>query len=172
MPRYAAFLRGISPSNAKMPDLKRCFEDAGFANVQTVLASGNVVFETRASSEAALERKAEAAMLRELGRTFYTIVRKTDDLRRLLESDPFAALALPPAAKRVVSFLREERASKLVLPFEYDGARVATMIGREVFTYYVPGKEPGGFMRLIEKAVGKEVTTRTWETVKKVESRK
>ena len=26
MPRYAAFLRGISPMNARMPDLKRAFE--------------------------------------------------------------------------------------------------------------------------------------------------
>jgi len=30
MRRYAAFLRGVSPMNAKMPELKRCFEAAGF----------------------------------------------------------------------------------------------------------------------------------------------
>lgn len=168
MARYAAFLRGVSPSNAKMPDLKRCFEQAGFTNVQTVLSSGNVVFEARASSEAALERRAEAAMQRGLGRTFYPIVRRTDDLRALLKTNPFAAFALSPEAKRIVSFLREPRAPKLALPFESDGAQVASMIGREVFTFYVPGKEPGGFMRLIEKAFGKEVTTRTWETVRKV----
>jgi hypothetical protein len=40
--------------------------------------------------------------------------------------------------------------------------------GREVFTAYVPGGRGGDFMTLIEKTFGKEVTTRTWETVIKV----
>jgi uncharacterized protein (DUF1697 family) len=60
MPRYVAFLRGVSPVNAKMTDLKRCFEEAGFTHVRTVLSSGNVVFDSRSSSEAVLERRAEA----------------------------------------------------------------------------------------------------------------
>ena len=41
---YAAFLRGVSPMNVKMPDLKLAFEAAGFEDVRTVLSSGNVVF--------------------------------------------------------------------------------------------------------------------------------
>ena len=40
--------------NAKMPELKRAFENAGFTNVKTVLASGNVVFDARAASDLAL----------------------------------------------------------------------------------------------------------------------
>jgi hypothetical protein len=62
MPRYAAFLRGVSPMNARMPALKACFEAAGFSNVRTLLSSGNVVFDARSSSPAALERRAEKAM--------------------------------------------------------------------------------------------------------------
>src|SRR5205814_5296576 len=85
MPRYVAFLRGVSPMNAKMPELKRCFESAGFADVKTLLSSGNVVFSARAAAEAALERKAEAAMAKRIGRAFYTIVRPTTVLRRMLE---------------------------------------------------------------------------------------
>ena len=69
MPRYAALLRGVSPMNAKMPELKRAFENAGFDEVRTVLGSGNVVFNARAASDAALQRKAEAAMQEHLGRT-------------------------------------------------------------------------------------------------------
>lgn len=42
--RYAALLRGVSPMNARMPALKAAFEAAGFTDVRTVLASGNVVF--------------------------------------------------------------------------------------------------------------------------------
>ena len=47
MPRYAAFLRGVSPMNAKMPDLKAAFEAAGFTDVKTLLSSGNLVFTAR-----------------------------------------------------------------------------------------------------------------------------
>jgi uncharacterized protein (DUF1697 family) len=51
MPRYVAFLRGVSPMNAKMAELKRCFEGAGYTDVKTVLSSGNVVFDVRAKSK-------------------------------------------------------------------------------------------------------------------------
>jgi uncharacterized protein (DUF1697 family) len=75
MPRYVAFLRGVNPMNAKMPELKRCFESAGFSDVKTVLSSGNVVFTSSIRSAARIERKAEAAMAKCLKRAFYTIVR-------------------------------------------------------------------------------------------------
>ena len=55
-----------------MPELKRCFEDAGFRDVRTLLSSGNVVFDARQASEAALERGAEAAMAERL-RTWDTV---------------------------------------------------------------------------------------------------
>src|SRR5262245_35631712 len=116
MPRYVAFLRGVSPTNASMPELKRCFEKAGFGNVKTVLASGNVVFDARAAADASIERKAEASMAGALGRSFYTIVRPLDTLRALLEADPYARFALPTNAKRVVSFVREPITQKLALP--------------------------------------------------------
>lgn len=75
MTQYAAFLRGVMPTNAKMPQLREAFEAAGFGNVRTLLSSGNVVFSTRAASAAALERRAEAAMQKRLGRSFMTIWR-------------------------------------------------------------------------------------------------
>jgi uncharacterized protein (DUF1697 family) len=167
MPRYVAFLRGVSPLNAKMPELKRCFEAAGFTDVKTVLSSGNVAFDARAAAESTLERKAEAAMARRLGRSFYTIVRPADALRALLEADPYAAFRLPKNAKRVVTFLRERHKSKLSLPLEVDGARILAMNGREVFTAYVPSPRGPVFMTLIEKTFGRNVTTRTWDTVRK-----
>src|ERR1700737_4190075 len=113
MTRYAAFLRGVSPMNAKMPDLKQAFEAAGFTDVRTLLSSGNVVFTAPAASEATLQRKAEAAMIRRLGRTFLTIVRPVDALREMLVSDPYQVFRLPPDAKRIITFLRERPASKL-----------------------------------------------------------
>ncbi|MDB5871584.1 MAG: hypothetical protein JWQ07_1026 [Ramlibacter sp.] len=167
MPRYVAFLRGVSPLNAKMPQLKKCFEAAGFTDVKTVLGSGNVVFDSRATSEGAVERKAEALMEEHLGRTFYTIVRRADTLRELLAADPYAKFDLPANAKRVVTFLREPPAARLKLPLQLEQARILALNGREIFTAYLP--QPGNpvFMALIEKTFGKDITTRTWDTVRK-----
>jgi uncharacterized protein (DUF1697 family) len=154
--------------NAKMPELKRAFESAGFTDVRTVLASGNVVFSAPAAPEARLESAAEAAMTKHLGRTFLTIVRSVEVLRRLLDSDPYAAFRLKPGSKRVVTFLRGRPATKMVLPVELHGARILHREGGEVFSAYVPSPRGPVFMTLIEKTFGKDVTTRTWETIVKV----
>jgi uncharacterized protein (DUF1697 family) len=168
MPRYAALLRGVSPLNATMPELKASFEEAGFTDVRTVLSSGNVVFTATRAAESSLERKAEAAISKRLGHHFLTIVRPIDALRQLLESDPYKAFRLPPGSKRVVTFLRNEPKSKLALPIELDGARILCVEERAVFTAYVPNPKGAVFMTLIEKTFGKDVTTRTWETVAKI----
>jgi uncharacterized protein (DUF1697 family) len=166
---YAALLRGVSPSNAKMPALKRCFEHAGLGEVKTVLSSGNVVFTARrAQSEEVLVRKIEAAMAEALDRRFATIVRPIAALRGLLDRDPFQAFRLAAGAKRVVTFLREAPRGQVVLPSALDGAQILGLEGREVLSAYVPGPKGPMFMTMIEKAFGKDVTTRTWETVGKI----
>jgi uncharacterized protein (DUF1697 family) len=165
---YAAFLRGVSPTNAKMSALKACFEEAGFGDVKTVLGSGNVVFSVREQADAALERRIEAAIHESLGRSFLTIVRPIDELRRLLASDPFAAFRLPRGAKRVVTFLRDAPRTKPRLPVAVDGARILMLRGREAFTVYVASPRGPVFMTLIDKTFGEAVTTRTWDTVAKV----
>ena len=167
MPRYVAFLRGVSPMNAKMPELKRCFEEAGFGDVRTVLSSGNVVFDARAGSGPALARRIVEAMKERLGRTFHTIVRSTKALDARIAADPYAAFRVPANAKRVVTFLREPVTAPVALPAESEGVRILAVDELDVFTVYVP--QPGNpvFMRLIEKTFGANVTTRTWDTVKK-----
>ena len=149
MPRYLAFLRGVSPMNARMPELKRCFEAAGFTGVRTVLSSGNVAFDARAASEAALERRIETAMAEHLDRRFHTIARAADTLRELIEADPYADFVLPANAKRVVTFLRVPHAANLPLPIEFDGARILAVHGREIFSAYVPSPRGPVFMTLI-----------------------
>jgi uncharacterized protein (DUF1697 family) len=166
--RYAAFLRGVMPTNAKMPELKRCFEAIGFTDVKTVLASGNVVFTARAEAEAALQRKIEDGMDQHLGRRFLTIVRSLDTLRAIVDADPYADFKLAPNAKRIVTFLREAPASKLRLPIEHDGARLLCAKDGDVFGAYVPSPRGPVFMTLIGKQLGEGTTTRTWDTVKKV----
>ena len=78
--RYLAFLRGVTPQNAKMADLKRCFESAGFGEVRTVLASGNVVFSSRLTSLSEIQDLAEHAMAVGMGRAFGTVVRSAQSV--------------------------------------------------------------------------------------------
>lgn len=153
--------------NLTMSDLKKCCEAAGFTEVKTVLSSGNVAFNSRSASPAAIEAKAEAAMETVLGRRFHTIVRATSSLQVLIESDPYQSHDLPAEAKRVVTFLREPRKAKLSLPIELDGATILKIKGGEIFSAYIPNLHSPVFMTLIEKTFGKEVTTRTWGTLQK-----
>jgi len=166
--RYAALLRGVMPTNAKMPELKKAFELAGFTDVVTVLGSGNVVFNATVVAEATLEKKAEAAMQKHLGRSFSTIVRSIDTLEKMLASDPYAKFRLKPGSKRVVTFFRTRPKGKIALPEEIEGARIFAATRSEAFSAYVPGATSPVFMVLIEKTFGKDVTTRTWETVEKI----
>jgi len=168
--RYAAMLRGVMPTNCRMPELKAAFEAAGFQDVKTVISSGNVVFGTRAASEAAIQAKAEAAMEKRLGRTFLTIVRPIAELRELIEANPWKDFRVPENGKRNVTFLREAPAATVKLPVRAGNAAILARKGREVFSYYVPDGMVAGpdFMAMIEKTFGKAVTTRTWETVMKL----
>lgn len=167
MPRYVAFLRGVSPMNAKMPELKHCFEEAGFTAVRTVLSSGNVVFDSGSSSHASLERRAEQAMERSLGKGFATIVRPVKSLQSWLASEPFAEFALPPQSKCVVTFLRRAPELAPTLPIARDGARILKVHGSEVLSAYVPSDKGPVFMQLLERTFGKDITTRTLDTVRK-----
>jgi uncharacterized protein (DUF1697 family) len=166
--RYAAFLRGVSPMNAKMPDLKKAFESAGFEDVLTVASSGNVVFNASSSSEAKLERAAEAAMKKRLGASFATFVRSVEDLTEMIESEPYARFDVARNAKRIMTFLRQPPEKKPKLPIELDGARILSLKGREVFSAYIPGPRGPVFMTLLERTFGKDITTRTWDAVGKI----
>jgi len=153
--------------NAKMSDLKRCFESAGFVDVKTILSSGNIAFTIHDMPEAELQKKVEHAMKTDNGKTFITIVRRTDILKRIIDSDPFTAYQGQAKAKRVVTFLRGVPKSRVTLPFESEGVRILSLRNKELFTDYVPNGRGPVFMTLIEKMFGTNVTTRTWDTVKK-----
>lgn len=168
MPKYAALLRGVMPTNCRMADLKKALESAGFTDVKTVISSGNAVFSTRKASETTITKKCEAAMQKVMGRTFMTIVRSIDDLQALLDRDYFATQKLPPNAKRNVTFIAKQPTTKPKLPVDMRGARICGVEGDVAYTYYVPGLADPSFMTAIEKTFGKSVTTRTWETVGRI----
>ena len=167
MPRYVAFLRGVSPMNARMPELKKCFETGRFSDVRTLLSSGNVVFNARSSIAPPLERRAEKAMQSELGHSFATIVRSAEYLQILVQSEPFAEFILPSAAKRIITFLRRPAEPNLRLPIEKGGASILAFTGSEVLSAYLPSPKGPVFMSLLERTFGTDITTRTLDTVRK-----
>lgn len=67
-----------------MPELRACFESAGFTNVRTVLSSGNVAFDSPLANPADIESRAEASMGKTLGQAFYTVVRSSVETARTL----------------------------------------------------------------------------------------
>jgi len=168
MTRYAALLRGVSPMNAKMPELVRAFESAGFSDVKTILASGNVNFTSRASTNAKLQDKAQAAMQKQLGKSFLTIVRELPELAEILASDPYSGFMLPAKSKRVITFLREPPDKALKLPIRLGEACIYSVAGGAAFSAYVASDEGPVFMKLIERTFGKDVSTRTWDSVTKI----
>lgn len=167
MERYVALLRGVSPMNCKMSDLKKCFEAAGFMDVKTVLSSGNVAFSTKPEIVSILEKRAEAAMAKHLDRTFKTIVRPSAFLQSLIETDPFVAFELPANTKRIVTFLRQPYEGCVKLPIQRDQASILKLERTEVYSAYVPNEKGPIFMALLERTFGAEITTRTLDTVRK-----
>ena len=110
MPRRIAFLRAINVGGhvVKMDQLRKLFTSFGVENVETFIASGNVIFETNMTSTAKAEDQIEAGLLSELGYEVVTIVRTLKELAEIVAHRPFALdvsvvgfLKRPPAAAAV-----------------------------------------------------------------------
>lgn len=91
MTRFVAFLRAINVGGhvVKMDRLRELFEALGFANVETYIASGNVVFDSAARSGAGLEAKIAKRLEAALGYEVATFVRTTAELAEVARHEPF-----------------------------------------------------------------------------------
>ncbi len=85
MPRYVALLRSINVGGhvVKMERLRALFAELGLAKVETLIASGNVIFETRAKNAGALEDKIEKHLCAALGYEVTTFVRSANELAKI-----------------------------------------------------------------------------------------
>jgi uncharacterized protein (DUF1697 family) len=88
--KYAAFLRGVNVGgvNLKMADVVTALADAGFANVRTILASGNVLLESSAGV-AAVRKKAEATLRERFGYDAWVLTYDIDTVRGVVDAYPF-----------------------------------------------------------------------------------
>ena len=90
MTEYAAFLRGVNVGgvNLKMAEVATALADAGFANVRTILASGNVLLESSAGV-AAVRKKAEATLRETFGYDAWVLAYDIDTVRAVVDAYPF-----------------------------------------------------------------------------------
>ena len=96
MTRHAAFLRGVNLGRrtVKSAELKAAFEAMGLADVKTLLASGNVLFD--APSARGLKAKIEAGLKAAFGFEVGTVLRSLDELEAAIELAISAAPDLEP----------------------------------------------------------------------------
>lgn len=91
MPTYVALLRAVNVGGTgKLPmsELRAMCERAGFANVRTYIASGNVVF-TSTLGASRVKQQLEAALEAFAGRRVPVLVRTAAEIREVLERNPF-----------------------------------------------------------------------------------
>ncbi len=95
MTRYVAFLRAINVGGhtVKMERLRSLFEAMSFANVDTFIASGNVLFDSGARKTEPIERRIEQQLRQALGYEVATFVRALPDLAALVDAHPFGDFA-------------------------------------------------------------------------------
>ena len=135
MPNTVAFLRAINVGVhvVRMADLKRVFETLGLADVETFIASGNVVFQSNVKNHAALEMKIERALEQALGYAVPTFLRSCDDLAAIAATTPFAAAEHAGAQAFVVGLLKT--------PLPADQAARVRAFNSEMDAFHVRGRE-------------------------------
>ncbi|MDO8754830.1 MAG: DUF1697 domain-containing protein, partial [Anaerolineales bacterium] len=82
MSKHIAFLRAINVGghNVKMGHLRQLIESLGFSNVETFIASGNVIFEATAGNTKNLKKKIETCLHEALGYEVATFIRTDAEL--------------------------------------------------------------------------------------------
>jgi uncharacterized protein (DUF1697 family) len=173
MSLYVAFLRGMNLGNRRLknPELRAEFEALGLAEVSTFRASGNVVFESEESGEAALAGTIESGLGEALGYEVPVFLRSGAEVVAIAAQEPFEAKAVEASkGKLQVTFLAEKpsaKARKAALAHATDEDRLA-LIGREL--YWLPSggiSESDLDIKAIEAALGPG-TTRTMGTVAQI----
>jgi uncharacterized protein (DUF1697 family) len=90
--RYVALFGSINVggNRLKMVDLRSAFEAEGFSNVETVVASGNVLFDHDARPTRGLEEKLGLMVDDRFDMTSAVLVRDRDELASAISDNPFA----------------------------------------------------------------------------------
>ena len=174
MPKFIAFLRAINVGGhiVKMDQLRELFAAMGFANVETFIASGNVIFESKSKDTNALQLQIENHLLKAVGYEVATYVRTVDELARVAKYQPFSESELNAEGNTLyVGFIADSPAKAVSqkvesLATDVDDLKVT---GREVYwllhTNFSDSKLSGP---ILERTLGTKVTFRNINTVRRI----
>ncbi|MFG1931079.1 DUF1697 domain-containing protein [Mycobacterium sp. NPDC048908] len=171
MARYAAFLRGVNVGgvNLKMAEVAKALEEAGFTNVRTILASGNVLLESRSGVDA-VRKKAEKALRDAFGYDAWVLAYDVDTVAKISENYPFDRDV--DGRHSYVTFVTDEQVlDELAGLAKQAGPEEKIKRGEGVIYWQVP--KTGTLDTTIGKTMGKKrykssTTTRNLRTVEKV----
>lgn len=176
MPKYVAFLRAINVGGhtVKMDHLRQLFEALGFAKVETFIASGNVIFESRSKNTKALETRIENHLRGTLGYTVATFIRLTSELAAIGRYRPFDPELIAQGGTLYIGFTANEPSeeAKQAVQALTTNDDALHLSGREV--YWLCRKkssesEVSG--AVIEKTLGTLATFRNSNTVRRIASK-
>jgi uncharacterized protein (DUF1697 family) len=173
MPRFIACLRAINVGGhtVKMDALRQHFESLGFSDVETFIASGNVIFESPSKNTKSLETSIEDNLRDALGYEVAVFLRTDAELAEISDYVPFRPPDLAAAAALNIAFLKESLADASVkkllsLQTDIDDFRVH---GREVYWLCRKKQSESTFSNaVLEKALGIKSTLRGVNTIQKM----
>ena len=173
MTRYVAFLRAINVGGrtVRMDALRRLFETWGGSNVETFIASGNVVFETVRRSAESTERSIEDHVRKALGYPVLTFLRTVPELAAIVGHTPFAQDELDAGGTLFVGFMKCAPGPSV--------ARAVAALRDDVNDFAIRGRELYWLRRSqlmqsissgppLEKLVGSPMTMRNVNTVRRL----
>ena len=171
--RYIALLRGINVGGnklIKMEALAAAFTAAGFRRVKTYIASGNVIFETRATDRQALTRKIEKLLTAEFGHEIAVALFTLEELQALISNDPYTRIKPSKDVMLCVTLFTETIPQKIPLESKTERLKVVALQDRAAFI--VARRKPTGWFgypnNWIEKEFGVTGTTRGWGSLQKI----
>lgn len=174
MHTFTAFLRGINVGGhhkVPMADLKIRLGELGCERVQTLLNSGNVVFDSPQSNVQALEVQLEQHLAASFGFPVPVVLRTRQEIADLLAAKPFAGIEVHQHIRLYVSFLKHEPAIALPVPYlSSDGTFQILSVSNKTIVSVLDlstTSTPKG-MDDLEKLFGKNITTRNWNTIEKI----
>jgi uncharacterized protein (DUF1697 family) len=174
MQRYIAFLRAINVGGhiVKMEDLRRLFEELGFSNVETFIASGNVIFETPDEDAPELERRIERHLRTALGYEVVTFLRSTAELADIAKYRPFPEAELTAEGTSLyIAFLQDapgDKAQEGLMAFRTDEDDFHVH-AREIYWLRRGNMSDSKFSgALLEKTIKMPATMRNSTTVRKL----
>jgi len=163
MPAYIALLRAVNVGGTgKLPmaELAAICEAEGYTNVQTYIASGNVVFESKTSASA-IKTALETRLQSYAGKPVEVIVRTAAELVDVLQANRFSDAA---PNRVIVHFLNEPPSSDALAHLKGQQREELRLGKREIFIHYPEGQ---GSSKLVIPAT-KTGTGRNVNTVAKL----